>query len=100
MKTFRTYELAVQFYRSIKNLHLPAHLKSQLLRAASSVALNLAEGRGKFTRPDQRRFQQIAFGSVRECQAIFDLIDDDYLAQAELLDHLAASLFKLLRTGH
>jgi four helix bundle protein len=42
-KNFRTYQLAVEFYRSAKTLQLPRHLKDQLNRASSSVVLNLAE---------------------------------------------------------
>ncbi|MBX7138295.1 MAG: four helix bundle protein, partial [Oligoflexia bacterium] len=45
------------------------------MRATLSIALNLAEGRGKPTRKDQLRFFSIAFGSVRECQAILILHD-------------------------
>ncbi len=41
MRNFRTYDLAVQFYRATKSMELPGHLRSQLLRAASSVVLNL-----------------------------------------------------------
>ena len=100
MRGFRTYDLAVQFYHAVKSLQLPGHLRSQLLRAASSIVLNLAEGYGKFSRTDQRRFYQIAFGSVRECQSIFDLLDSDLTAQAKLLDHIAASLFKILRSDN
>jgi four helix bundle protein len=99
MRNFRTYDLAVQFYRVVKSVELPGHLRSQLLRAASSIVLNLAEGYGKFSRADQRRYYQIAFGSVRECQSIFDLLDSELGSQKKLLDHIAASLFKLLRTG-
>jgi hypothetical protein len=45
LTNFRTYQLAVQFYRQIKRLKLPAHLSNQLLLAAHSIALNLAEER-------------------------------------------------------
>ncbi len=38
---FRSYDLAVELYRRCKPLLLPAHLKDQLLRASSSVVLNL-----------------------------------------------------------
>ncbi len=40
------YELAVQFYRLMRIKKIPGPLKGQLQRAASSVALNLAEGWG------------------------------------------------------
>ena len=54
-------------------MQLSGHLKDQLLRASSSIALNLAEGSGRFGIKDQKRFFHIAFGSLRECQAILDL---------------------------
>jgi len=54
MKTngFRTYELAVRFYRETRLCRLPGHLKNQFDRAASSIALNLNEGWGRSSRPD------------------------------------------------
>jgi four helix bundle protein len=42
-------------------------LVDQLNRAALSVATNLAEGNGRFTKPDRRNFFIIARGSVQEC---------------------------------
>ena len=43
LQTFRSYQLAVQFYRMAQRLRAPHHLKDQLRRAASSIALNLSE---------------------------------------------------------
>jgi len=98
MKTnFRTYNLAVEFYKESRALKIPSHLKEQLARAASSIALNLAEGRGKSTRKDQARFFQIAFGSVRESQAILELADLQNSPAWKTLDSLAAHLFQLLQ---
>ncbi|MGE3386767.1 MAG: four helix bundle protein [Bdellovibrionales bacterium] len=47
-----------------------------------SIALNLAEGSGKETNADRRRFYQIAMGSLREAQAIIDLYDPKGLKKA------------------
>ncbi|MEK6579660.1 MAG: four helix bundle protein [Bdellovibrionota bacterium] len=63
LKTFRTYQLAVEFHLACKGLRLPGYLKDQILRASSSVALNVAEGSAKPTAPDQRRYYAIALGS-------------------------------------
>ena len=98
MKTFRSYQLALSFYRQAQTVVVPAHLRDQLLRAASSAVLNLAEGNGRRTVPDQRRFFTIAFGSIRECQAVLDLAPAAATPTlVDLLDHLAASVYKLIR---
>lgn len=98
MYHLRCYQLAVQFYKQAHGVSLPGPLKNQLLRAASSIALNLSEGTGRRTRRDRLRFFQIAMGSIRECQAIVDLEPCHFsTAQRDLLDHLAASTFKLTR---
>ena len=50
-----------------------AYMADQLRRAALSVVLNIAEGYGKPTKSDQRRFYAIARGSAMECGAVFDV---------------------------
>lgn len=68
-------------------------MKDQLMRAASSITLNLAEGSAKPSRKERLRYYSIAFGSIREIQAIIRL---EELASLDLrADHLAASLYKL-----
>ena len=95
LKNFRTYHLSVALYRSTRTLRLPSHLRSQLDRAASSATLNLAEGAGRRTTADQRRFFDIAFASVKEVQAILDLANDPSTQVVELADRLAAHIHKL-----
>jgi len=99
MKNFRTFSLAVDFYKQTRCQKLPASLRCQLERAASSIALNLSEARGRHGLKDQLRFFHIALGSARECQGILilaDLID----TQAWLtLDVLAAHLYKLIKNA-
>ncbi len=99
MHNFRTLKSALEFYRAASALQLPGHLRNQLLRAASSISLNLAEGKGRGTRADQRRFFQIAMGSVRECQAILSLAELTDSTSWRILDSVAAQLYKLLRAG-
>ena len=48
-------------------------LTDQLNRAALSIATNLAEGNGRFTKPDRKHFFTIARGSVQECVPLLDL---------------------------
>ena len=98
MQHLKTYHLAVQFYRQVKAVSLAHYLKDQLRRAALSIALNLSEGTGKSSMPDRIRFFEFAMGSIRECQAIFEVESDAFTAsQKDLLDHLAASVYKLIK---
>ena len=70
------------------------------MRAASwmpgLIPLNLAGGRGKPTVKDQKKFFSIAFGSLRECQAILTLAEMENSQAWRVLDNLAAHLYKLI----
>ena len=92
---FRTYRLAVTFHHDCRTLRLPAYLQDQLLRASSSIALNLAEGSGRSTAKDQLRFFHMALGSLRECQAALDLAPTSVATLAKQADLLGAHLSKL-----
>ena len=94
---FRSYTMAVQLYRSAKAIELAHGLKDQLMRAASSVALNLREGSAKPGPKDRRRFYLIAFASLREVQAITDLEPERCIPLVDQADVLAAMLYRLTR---
>ncbi len=98
MNTFRTLDLAKEYYQLSRNLKLSSHLKDQFLRSCSSVALNLAEGNAKLSEKEKLRFYEIAHGSFRESVTILDLEginQEDIRVKA---DRLGASLYKLTRS--
>src|SRR2546427_2282489 len=49
-------------------------VKDQMDRASTSVALNIAEGNGKYSPKDRCRFFDIAHGSALECAAGLDIL--------------------------
>jgi four helix bundle protein len=49
-------------------------VKDQLGRASTSIALNTAEGNGKYGLKDRCRFFDIAHGSALECAAALDVL--------------------------
>lgn len=92
---FRSYKIAVEFAREAASLKCPAHLKQQLLKASSSVALNLSEGSARPSETDRMRFYSIALGSLRESQTILDLVPSTPASLKKLADTLAAHVYRL-----
>lgn len=92
------FRKAKLFYIECKTLRLPKALREQLTRASSSIALNVAEGSGKPTLADRRRFYAIALGSLRECQAIIAIEDQGTPKLNSLSDDLGAMLFRMSTT--
>ncbi len=96
-KTFKTLDLAIQFYDVTENIKLSGHLRDQLLRAASSIALNLSEGNAKPSVKEKKRYYQTAYASLKECETVFQLAKIKDAAIAKQADHLGACLYKLTR---
>lgn len=106
------YRLAIEYVawvfecsESLSGLH--RHAKDQWLRASQSIPLNIAEGNGKTTEADRRRYFEIARGSVFECAAIQDVLIvgralDKTKSQAMkgVLDRMAAMLSRLGKRGY
>lgn len=79
-QNLEAYKKAKVFHSELKLLIFEKDLrypeKDQLYRASFSVALNLAEGSGRFSKRDRRNFFVIARSSVFECVAILDILKD------------------------
>ena len=75
LETFDVYRVSLQACCECAHLvpTLGAILRDQLLRASSSVVLNVAEGFGSSSRGVKRRHYEIARGSATECIAVLDL---------------------------
>ena len=72
------YRLACELARWAARQPIPAarkHLRDQLVRAADSVVLNIAEGGGRDPGAARRNHYRIARGSAAEVCAILDLVD-------------------------
>lgn len=59
------------------------YIRDQLKRASISIVINIAEGSGKFSKPDKRNFYTIARGSVYECVSLIELIFEEKLINKE-----------------
>lgn len=72
------YQKAIDFADAIaaKTEQFPrgyGFLVDQLNRAALSIAANIAEGNGRFTKADRKNFFIVARGSIQECVPLLEL---------------------------
>lgn len=91
-----------QVSRRLNSMHRSLH--EQLIRAADSILLNIAEGNGKRAGADRKRYFESARGSAAECAAIIDILLASEIVRPQeaangkdLLDRVAAMLTKMLR---
>lgn len=103
------YQCAVTFLAMVAGLvpTIPCRqslLADQLKRASLSIPLNIAEGSGKSTPNDSRRFYAIARGSAMECAAALDACrimrigNQKTIREAkDLTERIVAMLSKMVR---
>jgi four helix bundle protein len=105
------YRAAIEYvgwaYRLCERLRGHRNAREQLLRASQAIPLNIAEGNGKATEGDRRRFFEIARGSALECGAVQDVLEvcgaisaGENAQAKQLLDRIAAMLTKLGKRGY
>ena len=106
------YVLSIDYvswvYEASERLHgVHRHARDQWLRASQSIPLNIAEGNGKTSEPDRRRYFEIARGSALECAAIQDVLvvgkaleEKTSEGRKSELDRMAAMLSRLGGRGY
>ena len=87
----------------IESISKKTSTRDHLERAGDSIALNIAEGNGKFSRRDRARFFQIAHESALESAACLDLFvarrccEPPAIVEGKALrEEIVKMLFKLL----
>jgi four helix bundle protein len=101
------YQRALDFARwsqtLIESITKKTSTRDHLERAGDCIALNIAEGNGKFSGRDRARFFQIAHGSALESAACLDLFvarqccENAAIVEGKaLLEEIVRMLFKLL----
>ena len=107
-QNLEVYKKAKAFHVVCRNLiaknKLDNYVKDQLGRASFSIALNVAEGSAKFSKPDRRNYFTTARGSIFECVAVLDILKDQQLlsnSEFEILlkdaDELSRILYAMIR---
>jgi len=98
----KVYQRSVDFAESMMTVtsEFPKgyyFLRDQLNRASTSIAANIAEGNGRFTKADRKNFFIIARGSVHECMPFLELALRKQLISKEQFDDLKKNLEEISR---
>mgnify|MGYP002785300268 FL=1 len=107
-ENLQVYQRAVDFAEQTVTITEPFprgddFLVDQLNRAAVSIATNLAEGNGRFTKPDRKHFFTIARGSVQEGVPLLEiarrrgfLSAEEHRAMKDALEEIARMISGLI----
>lgn len=96
------YQRSVAIYKIIlknilTNRRVDWSFKDQLRRAAMSVVFNIAEGAGKYSKLDKRRFYIFSRASINECVAALELLKEEQIVSVELISKLYSDFEELAR---
>jgi four helix bundle protein len=97
----RVFQLASDVYvecaalvRRLSPLH--RHLRSQLLRASSSIPLNIAEGTAEVSKGEKARFYRMALRSAAECGAVLYLLTRCRAVDGDAADAIREKLRQII----
>jgi len=94
VKELRVWHMGIQIVGEIRELvdSLPRNgvgdLKNQMVRAAISIPSNVAEGAGRESDQEFRRFLRIAMGSCQELETQIEIVRSLGIGDREIVDSL------------
>lgn len=106
----KVYQRSIQFIswsaKLMQELKVKNAIIDQLSRASSSIALNIAEGNGRFSSKDRCHFFDIARGWQLECAACLDILVarnitdvERIIAGKEMLVSIVSMLVGLIKSN-
>jgi four helix bundle protein len=102
-KKAKTFNKEVFKYLQVSK-QLDGVTKNQFRRASFSIMLNIAEGTSRFSKADKKNFFVISRGSIFECVAILDFLQDEELIDKTLqlkfyqsAEELSKMLFSMIK---
>jgi len=106
-QTLDVYNMSVQFHTDCKKLlekiKTSKNVTDQLTRASYSIPLNIAEGSGKFSNPDRKRYFVTARASLFECVSILEILKADeqinqteYYELYDVCDQMSRMLYRMI----
>ena len=107
---FEVYQLAIDFVGLADNVvenfkKNRRYLADQLLKASTSIPLNIAEGAGKISKKSKRNYYSISQGSATECAAIFEVCNklniikkEEYDSGKNILNRISSMLTSLMKS--
>ncbi len=94
IKELRVWHMGIQIVGEIRDLvdSLPRNgvgdLKNQMVRAAISIPSNVAEGAGRESDQEFRRFLRIAMGSCQELETQIEIVRSLGIGDQEIVNRL------------
>ncbi len=102
----KSHELTLSIYKAVSTYPKEEtyNLVSQLKRASSSIATNVAEGTGRFSQRDLAHFLQMSLGSSHEVEYLLLLSKDlsfinneTYIQLEKEINEIKAMLISLIK---
>jgi four helix bundle protein len=103
------YQISINFIvwlqKILKDVPKKHAVYDQLDRSSTSIALNIAEGNGKYSRKDRCRYFDIARGSALESAAALDILaakaivkQNEMIPGKEMLKQIVSMLVGLIKS--